>query len=794
MKFTLSWLKTHLDTDLDAAAIGERLTAIGLELESITDRAAELAPFVVGFVVEAKQHPNADRLRVCKVDTGSEVVQVVCGAPNARTGMKGVFAPPGSFIPGTKLKLEAGTIRGEASNGMLLSERELGLSDDHEGIIDLPLDTPVGTKYAVASGLDDPVFDVAVTPNRQDCLGVRGIARDLAAAGVGRLKSLESKAAPGGFKSPVGVHLKAPDPKACPLFIGRYFKGVRNGPSPAWLKRRLESIGLRPISTLVDITNFVTFDLSRPLHVFDADKLKGDIHVRFGRGEKFMALNGKEYVADETMTAICDDSGVLGLGGIIGGESTGCSDDTVNVFLEVALFDPIRTATTGRKLDIVSDARYRFERGLDPAFTPVGAEIATRLITELCGGAASDLVIAGKVPDWQRSVRFRPDRVRQLGGVDVPAAESHRILGALGYRVDGESVQVPSWRSDVHGEADLVEDVLRIHGFDKIPSVSLPRLSTVATPSLSPQQRRAPLAKRALAARGMVEAVTNSFLPERHAKLFGGGDPRLKLVNPMSSELDTMRPSLLPNLLTAAGRNHDRGQPDIALFEVGPSYADDTPTGQTLVAGGVRRGMAVPRNWSGQPRAADAFDAKADAIAVLAAVGVPVANLQVAQGNAPGWYHPGRSGGLLLGPTALAWFGEMHPGVLAALDVKAPAVGFEVTVSAAPLPRARATNARPKLELSDLPAVERDFAFVVARDIAAAALLRAAKSADRQLIADAQVFDVYEGKGVPDGQKSIALTVRLEPQQKTLTDKEIEAVSAKIVAAVAKATGGTLRT
>jgi len=554
---------------------------------------------------------------------------------------------------------------------------------------------------------------------------------------------------------------------------------------------------LRPISTLVDITNFVTFDLARPLHVFDADKVKGDIHVRFGRGEKFLALNGKEYTADESMTAICDESGVLGLGGIIGGESTGCSEDTVNVFLETALFDPIRTAATGRTLDIVSDARYRFERGIDPAFAPVGAEIATRLITELCGGAASDLVIAGRMPDWQRGVTFRPERVRQLGGVDLEAAESHRILGALGYRVEvnggASTVQVPSWRSDVHGEADLVEDVLRIHGFDKIPSTPLPRTDTVAKPSLSPPQRRAPIAKRALAARGMVEAVTFSFLSERQAVLFGGGDPRLKLVNPISSELDCMRPSLLPNLLAATARNHDRGQGDVALFEVGPTYADDTAKGQALVAGGVRRGNAVPRNWAGAPRAVDAFDAKADALAVLDALGAATANLQVAQGNAPSWYHPGRSGGLMLGPTVLAWFGEIHPAILAAMDVKAPAIGFEVTVSAVPMPRPRPTKSRPKLELSDLPAVERDFAFLVAREVAAAALLRAAKTADKQLIADAQVFDVYEGKGVPEGQKSVAFSVRLQPKQKTLTDKEIEAVAGKIVAAVVKATGGTLR-
>jgi len=800
MKFTLSWLKDHLETDASLDEITDRLTAIGLELEEVVDRAADLAPFTVARVIEAKQHPDADRLRVCLVDTGAEQVQVVCGAPNARTGMKGVFAPSGTTIPGTGLKLKPTKIRGQDSNGMLCSEREMGLSDEHEGIIDLPAEAEVGRPFAAVMGLDDPVIDVNVTPNRQDCLGVRGIARDLAAAGLGTLKPFAPAPVAGEFGSPIDVTLEFPEDKrdACSTFVGRYFRGVKNGPSPAWMQQRLTAIGLRPISALVDITNYVTYDLGRPLHVFDADKVHGDIHARLARpGETLLALDGREYALDPEVTVIADDAGPEGIGGVMGGEASGCTEDTVNVFLEAALFDPKRTAATGRRLGIESDARYRFERGVDPAMVEPGSVHATRLILELCGGEASSQVMAG-APDLSRATfGYRPTRVHHLGGMEVAEDEQRQILTDLGFEVAGEGarweVTAPTWRSDIDGEADLVEEVTRIAGFDRIPSTPLPRLHTVARPGLTVAQRRRPTAKRALAARGMLECVTWSFLPRRFAVLFGGGGEDLLLSNPISSELDAMRPSLLPNLIAAAGRNADRGFANSALFEVGPRYRDVSPDGQALIAGGVRRGQNAERHWSGPPRDVDSFDAKADAIAVLTAVGAPVANAQIVA-EAPAWYHPGRSGSIRLGPkNVLASFGELHPGVLDAMDADGPLVGFEVNLDAVPLPKARASRTRPRLEVSDLPAVHRDFAFVVEDTVSAAAIQRAAQGAEKSLIAEVGVFDIYAGEGIAAGHKSVAISVRLEPQERTLTDPEIDAVAEKIVAAVSKATGASLR-
>ncbi|MBM3489000.1 MAG: phenylalanine--tRNA ligase subunit beta [Alphaproteobacteria bacterium] len=800
MKFTLAWLKDHLETSADAATIAARLTDIGLEIESVDDRALALAPFRVAHVLEAKPHPAADRLRVCLVDTGAERVQVVCGAPNARAGMKGVFAPSGVTVPGTGLLLKPTTIRGVASNGMLVSEREMGLSDEHEGIIELSDDAAIGQPFAALLGVDDVLLDVAVTPNRQDCLGVRGIARDLAAAGVGRLKPFEPRPVAGRFKSPIGVSLQF-DPAhagACPCFVGRYFRGLKNGPSPAWLRRRLRAIGLRPISALVDITNYVTFDLGRPLHVFDADKVKGDIVARLGRpGESLLALNGKSYAIDETMTVIADAAGPEGLGGVMGGEPSGCTPATVNMFLEVALFDPQRTAATGRRLGIDSDARYRFERGVDPAMVLPGAEHATHLILELCGGEASDLVVAGAPDVPARTVSYRPERMRRLSGLDLAADEQERILAALGFRVerlDGAwRVSAPTWRGDIQGPTDLVEEVARIAGFARIQAVPLPRPAVVARPALSPVQLRPPAAKRALAARGMHECVTYSFLSRRFAQAFGGGQEALVLENPISSELDCMRPSLLPNLLQAAARNQARGFHDLALFEVGPQYVDDTAKGQQLVAGGIRAGTTGPRHWAAPPRPVDAFDAKADALAVLTALGLAAGAAQSVAG-APAWYHPGRGGGLRLGPqTLLAQFGELHPAVLEALDVRPPVVGFEVYLQAVPVPRGRVGRARAKLELNEFQAVERDFAFVLPREVPAEAVLAAVRKAERGLIADVSVFDVYAGPGVGDGHKSVAVAVRLEPKERTLTEAEIEAACGRIVAAVTKATGATLR-
>jgi len=602
MKFTLDWLRQHLATDAALPAIAERLTALGLEVESIDDRAAVLAPFTVAYVKEARPHPNADRLRLCTLETVTGEVQVVCGAPNARTGMKGVFAPVGSRLPGTGAELKAGTIRGVASNGMLCSMREMGLSDEHEGIIDLPADAPVGQPFAEVLGLGAAVIDVAITPDRADCLGVHGIARDLAAAGLGRLLPFDRSAVPGRFASPIAWRrdLPAGEGGACPYVVGRYFRNVRNGPSPGWLQDRLRAIGVRPISALVDITNYVTFDLGRPLHVFDADRLAGDLTMRLARqGEQIEALDGKTYALDPTMLVIADADGPQGIGGIMGGAASGCGDDTVNVFLEVALFDPRRVAETGRKLGIESDARYRFERGVDPVSADWGAEVAARLIGDLTGGEPSATVGAGAPPDWRRRLSLRPGRVAGLGGLDVPADESAGILLDLGFAVtaaDGRlDVEVPSWRHDVEGEADLVEEVLRVKGFDLIAATSLPRTTPLPTPAVTPAPRRAGLAKRVLAARGLTEAVTYSFMPKELASRFGGGQPSLLLANPISADLDAMRPSILPNLLQAAARNAARGLADLGLFEVGPQYASDEPAGQLLMATGVRSGASGPR-------------------------------------------------------------------------------------------------------------------------------------------------------------------------------------------------------
>lgn len=800
MKFTLSWLADHLDTDAPVDRIADALTAIGLEVEEVVNRAAELDPFTVARVVEARPHPDADRLRVCAVDTGTEVLDVVCGAPNARTGMKGVYAPVGATLPGAGTKLKAARIRGVESRGMLCSEREMGLSDAHEGIIELPEDAPVGEPFARATGIDDPTIEIAITPNRQDCLGVRGIARDLAAAGLGTLKPLRIDPVPSGFESPVGVELRfdAGTRDACPMFVGRYVRGVRNGPSPRWLQDRLKAIGLRPISALVDTTNFVTFDLARPLHVFDADKLSGGIHARLARdGETLRALNDRSYTLDPEATVIADDAGALALGGVIGGEPSGCTERTANVFIESALFDPVRTAATGRRHDIESDARYRFERGVDPTFARDGMEIATRMILELCGGEPSEIVVAGGPPDWRREITLRPGRVRRLGGIDLPRTEIGKILDSLGFDAesvgDDVKVAVPPWRPDVHGEADLVEEVTRIHGFDAIPSTPLANPFPVARRVLTAAQRRERDARRLLASRGLMEAVTWSFTSSRLAGRFGDPAPDLRLANPINSDLDTMRPSLLANLLAACKRNVDRGESRIALFEVGAAYAGTAPDAQYTVAAGLRRGRNAARHWSGEGRDVDVHDAKADALAVLEAVGAPAASARTEAG-APAWYHPGRAGTFKLGPrTVLAHFGEIHPGILDDLDVQGPLAMFEAFLDAIPEAKGRKGRTRPRLDVVDLPAVERDFAFLVGSEVPAGDLVRAAASADRNLIVDVSVFDVFEGDSLEAGRKSLAIGVRLQPRERTLTETEIDAVSARIVTAVEKATGGRLR-
>ncbi len=801
MKFTLGWLKEHLETDAPLEKILDRLTMVGLEVEQVTDRAKGLETFVTAKVIEARPHPDADRLRVCRVFNGSEEIELVCGAPNARTDMIGVFAASGAYIPGTGITLKPTEIRGITSNGMLLSEREMNLSDDHDGIVDLPEDTPIGVPAVGIMGLDDPIIEIAITPNRGDCLGVRGIARDLAAAGLGRLKSITTEPVPGAYESPIGVTLDFPEDMrgACPYFAGRHFRGITNGESPKWLKDKLLAIGLRPISALVDITNLMTFDLGRPLHVFDATKLAGGLTLRPGAaGDTFLALNDREYEADGEMTVIADSNGADALGGVIGGTRTGCDESTTEVFLESAYFDPVRTAATGRRLNLMTDARYRFERGVDPAFLIDGIEIATRLIMDICGGEPSVPVMSGREPTWQRTIPFDPNRVASLGGVSIAGEEIVRILGTLGFAVTEAAagrldVSVPSWRGDVVGEACLVEEVIRIHGYDKIAVVVPPRDHALPEPALDAVKRRRSVARRTLAARGLIEAVTYSFMPSPDAEHFGGVSPAMRLINPISSDLDVMRPSILPNLIRAAGRNADRGQSDARLFEVGPQYAGDTPDDQSMVAAGIRVGANHDRHWAAAPRAHDVFDAKADAVAVLAALGVATDRLQTVA-EAPAWYHPGRSGVLRQGPkNIIAAFGEINPRVLQAMDIAGPVAAFEVFVDALPAPKAKRGAARPYLTLEALHPVNRDFAFIVDAGVAAETLLAAARNSDKAMIAAANLFDLYEGENLGAGKKSLAINVVIQPADKTLTDAEIDAIADKVVAGVAKATGGSLR-
>lgn len=806
MKFTLGWLKDHLETDATLEDIADKLTAIGLELEGVEDRAKAFSAFKVARIEKADKHPDADRLKVCLVDTGEEKLQVVCGAPNARAGMKGIFAPAGSFIPGTAMTLKKGVIRGQDSNGMMVSEREMGLSDAHDGIIDVTaLDPPLGTPFASLYGLDDPVFEVGLTPNRADCTGVRGIARDLAAAGLGTLKPLDGSPVAGTFKSPVGVSLRfdAADQDACPLFIGRMIRGVKNGPSPEWMQKRLKAIGLRPISALVDVTNYMSFCCGRPLHVFDADRLAGDVHVRLAKtGETLAALNDKTYELDDFMTAVCDESGVIGLGGVIGGAATGCTEGTVNVFLEVAYFDPMRTARTGRALQINSDARYRFERGVDPDFAVSAAEIATRMIMDLCGGEAGETVRSGAVPEWRRMIDFDPAYTKKLAGVVIAPEEQKSILEKLGFTVSGSgpfTVQPPSWRGDIEGRADLVEEIIRIYGYDRIEAVSVPKLRCVTASAETPLLTRARKARTALAGRGLNECVTWSFTSRERAEKFGGNDngrgaAQMQILNPISADLDRMRPSVLPNLIDAAGRNRDRGFPGSALFEIGPSFATAKPDGQSLMAAGIRCGGMGPKHWSGPSaaRPVDLFDAKADVLGVIEACGAPIQSLQITR-DAPGWYHPGRSGALRLGSNVLAWFGALHPALLEDMGIREDICGFEIFLDRLPQPRKKSGTARPLLALSPFQPVERDFAFVVDERTEADSLLRAAAGADKALIGKVDIFDVYTGDGVEKGKKSVALTVALIPTGNTLTDAEIELVSRKVVDSVAQKTGGELR-
>ncbi|CAL1690304.1 Phenylalanine--tRNA ligase beta subunit [Brevundimonas subvibrioides] len=811
MKFTLSWLKDHLETTASAAGVAEAMTMAGLEVEHVADPTVALAPFTVAKIVSAERHPNADRLQVCQVETIDGMKEIVCGAPNARAGLTTIYAPIGAWVPGLGVTLVEKPVRGVVSNGMLCSASELQLADESDGIQELPPEIPVGTPVAKLFGAE-PVIDFEVTPNRPDWLGVAGIARDLAAAGVGTLKHFDIAVVRGAYPCPISVRLDAPE--MCPVFAGRVIRGVSNGPSPAWLQTRLQAIGLRSINRLVDVTNLIAYDRARPLHVYDVAKLVGtEIVVRAGQvsagseriaagtPEQLIALDGKTYGVDPTMCVIADAMGErpIGLGGVMGGESTGCSDETTDVFLESAWFDPLVTAQTGRSLTINSDAQYRFARGVDPVSVTPGLELATRLILDLCGGEPSEIVFVGEPPASPAPFAFDPAYVKQLSGMDLSEDRIGTILGQLGFLVQAAPagaagpwiVTPPSWRRDVGGKADLVEEVTRIHGFQHLPSTPLPDQGAPSRGVLNPRQTRVRIARRALAALGYSEAVTWSFTRRDIATLFGGGDERLIVDNPIASDLDCMRPSVLPNLIQAAARNAARGHADVALFEIGPIYLGDRPTDQRTVISGLVSARAA-RHWAGSGEDA-LFGLKGDLMSVLEAIGAPVASLQLAQGSNRDWWHPGRSARLQLGPkTVIAEFGAVHPRVLKGLDADGPMLAFEIVLDAVPEPKSKPTKARGNADLPNLMPLTRDFAFVVAEDRPAGDLVRAVQGADKALITDVRVFDVYRGPGVDEGSKSVALEVVVQPREATLTDADIEALSTRIVTAAEK-TGARLR-
>ncbi|WP_170506929.1 phenylalanine--tRNA ligase subunit beta [Ruegeria arenilitoris] len=797
MKFTLSWLKDHLDTNASVDEIAEALTDLGLEVEEIVNPADRLKDFTLGYVKHAEKHPDADKLRVCKVDTDEGELQIICGAPNAREGITVVVCKPGMYIPGLDLTISVGKIRGVESFGMMASERELELSDEHDGIIELP-SGKVGDKFIdwLAENEPskvDPMIEIAITPNRPDALGVEGIARDLAARGIGKLKQRDYTPVPGDFESPVKVTIDEDTLDGAPHFTGRLIKGVKNGPSPQWLQDQLKAIGLRPISALVDITNYMTFDHNRPLHVFDADKVHGNLRVHRAKGgEKLVALDEKEYTLQPGMMVISDDKGPESIAGIMGGEETGCTEETVNVFLESAFWDHVQIALTGRALKINSDARYRFERGVDPEYTLEGLEQATQMILDICGGEVSKVVEAGKAPDHSRAFKLDAERVQSLVGMEIPESEQRQTLTRLGFRLEGEMAHVPSWRPDIMGEADLVEEVARIASLTKLQGKPLPRITDgIPKPVMTPTQRRQSMARRTCAALGYNECVSYTFIDQASAALFGGGDEATQLENPISTEMSHMRPDLLPGLLQAAARNQARGYADVALFEVGPVFHDGEPGDQKTQITGLLVGRNGPKDVHGASRPVDVFDAKADAEAVLAAIGAPAKVQILRDGDA--WWHPGRHGKICLGPKkVLGVFGELHPRVLQALDIKGPAMAFTIWPDEVPLPR-KSGATRAALELRDLQAVERDFAFVVDEGVEALTLVNAAAGADKALIEDVRVFDEFIGGSLGEGKKSLAITVRLQPTDATLKEKDIEAVAEKIIAKVSKATGGVLR-
>jgi phenylalanyl-tRNA synthetase beta chain len=797
MKFTLSWLKDHLDTEAPLDDILYALTDLGLEVEGVSNPADALSQFTIGYVNSAEKHPDADKLRVCQVQTDEGETQIICGAPNARAGIKVVIAKPGVYVPGIDTTIGVGKIRGIESYGMMCSEREMELSEEHDGIIELETGEVGQTFSDWLAEHDptkvDPMIEIAITPNRPDALGVRGIAIDLAARGLGTLKPRDVDPVAATFTSDLTVSIDDDTLDGCPVFCGRLIKGVKNGPSPVWLQDALKAIGLRPISFLVDVTNFFTYDRNRPLHVFDADKVSGNLRVhRAVGGEVLTALDDKEYTLQAGQMVISDDNGVQSIAGIMGGLGTGCTEDTVNVFVESAYWDPIQIAYAGRALKINSDARYRFERGIDPAFTPEGLEHAVRMIVDNAGGKASEVVVAGAVPDTSRAYKLDTDRVQSLVGMEISPDTQRGTLEALGFVMDGDMAQVPSWRPDVMGEADLVEEVARMASLTKLVGKPLPRLSpSVPQPILTPSQRRESIARRTTAALGYNECVTYTFIDQPSAELFGGGSDATRLENPISSEMSHMRPALLPGLLQAAARNQARGFADMALFEVGAAFHGGEPGEQHTQISGLLVGRTGPKAVHGAARNVDIYDVKTDAEAVLAAIGAPAKVQIMRTGDA--WWHPGRHGVICLGPKkVLGVFGEIHPKILAAMDVKGPAMGFTIWPAEVPMPKKKSAT-RGAMTTSDLQAVERDFAFVVDAEVEALTLTNAAAGADKALIDGVRVFDEFIGGSLGEGKKSLAITVRLQPTDKTLKEADIEAVSSKIIEKVTKATGGVLR-
>ena len=801
MKFSLSWLKQYLETDASLEDIALKLNAIGLEVEGIEDPAAKLAGFRVAKVLTADKHPQADKLQVLTVDTGEGVLQVVCGAPNARAGLVGVLGLAGATVPANGMVLKVAAVRGVESNGMMCSTRELELGEDHDGIIELPEDAPVGTPFAEYHGAD-PVIEVAITPNRPDCMGVYGIARDLAAVGIGTLKPIEVLDIPGSFPCPVEV--RTDDAEGCPAFYGRVIKGVKNGPSPQWLQDRLKSAGQRPISALVDATNYLMLAYGRPAHAYDLAKLNGAVVARRANdGETVVALNEKTYTLDAEMTVIADDSGVHDIAGIMGGEHSGCGDETTDVLLEIAYFDPERIAKTGRKLNLTSDARSRFERGIDPNFLDTGLDHLTKLIQTLCGGEASQAVRSGAAPATPKIVHFDPALTEKLGGVAIEPAEQQRILESLGFAVVAQeagfdkawAVTVPGWRPDVDGAPDIVEEVVRINGLDKVTSVALPRADGVARPTATPTQALERRVRRAAAARGLHEAVTWSFLPTSEAEAFADGNDLWSLANPISEDMKVMRPSLLPGLLMAAKRNLDRGASSLRLFELGRRYLRGAggASDERLALGFVLAGEKVSRGWAtGKATAFDAYDAKAEVTALLAEAGAPVEKLQV-MGEAGSQFHPGQSATLRLGPkNVLARFGMLHPTVAKQFDIEGPVAVAEIYLDAIPGKKGAATFARTRYAPPALQAVTRDYAFLVPVELPAGDLVRMVAGADKANIVSARLFDDFRGQGVPEGQKSLALEVTLQPLEKSYKEEDLKAISDKVTAAAAKL-GAVLR-